>query len=232
MDRYVYLVLSAVFFVVWGIFYILRKDLRKTLLIAGVAGLITGPIAELWYFQDYWHPLAVVGTMPFVEDALFGFSVSGISVAIYNVIFNQKNNQEIQVRRKNFIYTSIILSVLFLIVFATILKINSIFVSAFTFVLFTVYILIQRPILMKRSLVSGFALMIVAFLIYCPLFTFWVPDYWQKYWLLAKTPYGITFLRIPLTELLWYFTWGCFAGAGYTYVTEKGVLFISLQKDS
>jgi len=50
------------------------------------------------------------------------------------------------------------------------------------------------------------------------LFNFISPGYWDKYWLLANTAFGIKIIgNIPVTELLWYFSWSCLAGIAYDF---------------
>lgn len=58
----------------------------------------------------------------------------------------------------------------------------------------------------------------ITIVIYHIIFNFIAPEYWNSYWLLANTKLGFTPIgNIPLTELVWYFSWGCFAGIEYDF---------------
>jgi hypothetical protein len=53
-------------------------------------------------------------------------------------------------------------------------------------------------------------------------------DFWDKCWLLANTKYGITIYgNIPLTEMIWYFTWGSFSGVAYNFASGKKKIQLS-----
>lgn len=220
MDRYTYLFISLFLFIPWFIIIFKRPDLRrkviKTSLIGGVAGLI----ANFWYFRDYWRPPSLFGnTVISIEDFLFGFLITGIAASIYDTVFNKKYVKKYK-KRKKFFGNLFLIGVIILFIFNNWLGINSIFVSSFAFLGFSIIIVSIRKDLIIPSIVSGLLVTLIIIPIYIILFNYISPTYWDKYWLLANTSFGIEVLgNIPVTELIWYFTWGCFAGISYDFVS-------------
>lgn len=155
--------------------------------------------------------------MPSFEDFVFGFAITGIAANIYDVIFNKKNIKAARSRKKLFL-TFFLTGLIMLLIFNNWLGINSIFISSFAFLAFSAMIVAMRKDLLVPAVASGTLTAIIAFLIYAVFFSWLVPDYWEKYWLLKGTRFGITVLgEIPLTEILWYFSWGCLGGVSYEF---------------
>ncbi|HRA74143.1 MAG TPA: hypothetical protein PLB11_15120, partial [Flavobacterium sp.] len=87
MDyKYGYLFLGIFLFLIWTLFYALRKDLRRKLIKVSLFGGFAGFIAEYWYFKDYWHPYSIIGRKIISpEDFIFGFTITGISVVVCDI---------------------------------------------------------------------------------------------------------------------------------------------------
>lgn len=111
-----------------------------------------------------------------------------------------------------------------MIIFNGFFHINSIFVSSFAFLIIASWMILLRKDLFVPSLLSGLLFTLFALLIYVILFDLLSPNFWNNYWLLENTKYGIKVLgNIPLTELFWYFSWGCLAGIAYDFTMGKGL---------
>lgn len=227
-DKYGYLFLGIFLFVIWISFYIIRKDIRRKLIKVSWFGGFAGFIAEYWYFKDYWHPYSVLGRkIVSVEDFIFGFTITGISVVAYDIFFKTKD-QEFVANNKRTFGIMFLIGVVSLFVFNIFLGYNSIFVSSITFVILTVFMLINRADLLKEAFYSGFIMLIMMFVNYHILFNMIFIDFWDKCWLLANTKYGITIYgNIPLTEMIWYFTWGSFSGVAYNFASGKKKIQLS-----
>jgi len=223
MDKYAYLLISIFLSFIWVAIFIKRRDLQRQLIQTSIIGGFAGLIAEHWYFRDYWRPPSLLGTSVIsIEDFLFGFFITGIAATIYDSLFMKENNVKEEKKRKRFFGILFILGVISLLIFNTWLGVNSIFVSSFIFLIISVVIIHVRKDLLAKSVISGLLTMLIIIPIYAIIFNIISPDYISKYFLLTSTRLGTTILgNIPLTELLWYFSWGCLAGIGYDFVFGK-----------
>ena len=223
MDyKYGYLFLGIFLFLIWTSFYALRKDLRRKLIKVSLFGGFAGFIAEYWYFKDYWHPYSIIGRKIISpEDFIFGFTITGISVVVCDIFFKTKD-QDFVVNSKKIFGMMFLIGVGSLFLFNIFLGYNSIFVSSITFIILTLYMLSKRSDLLKEAFFSGLFVLIILFAVYHILFNLIFLDFWDKCWLLANTKYGITIYgNIPLTEMIWYFTWGSFSGVAYNFASGK-----------
>jgi len=229
MDTYTYLLISLLLFLPWLTIYSLGKGLRKKMLKVSVIGGLAGFIAEYWYFKDYWHPPTLMGqSIISIEDFLFGFTIMGIAVSIYEFAFSIKKEPLYKNRRRLFGHMFLV-GILCLTLFNVVLGINSIIVSCAVFVTFTIFILFLRHDLVLQAIASGVLTVVVVLPIYALLFNVINPDYWDSYWFLARTKLGVTVLgNIPVTELSWYFTLGSFAGAAHSFASGRGRVKVQL----
>lgn len=216
-DLYAYPIAIIVLFFTWIALFKLRKDLRKKMILSGVA-MVPTTLLEYWCKRDYWNPpgpyfLEYIS----IENILFFFFTTSISVSIYDVLF-QKKNVKIKKRKTALLYIYIISIILSLFFFTDYLQINSILVICAVTFLFTITMLFFRKDLLIPCLITGFIITLYAIVLYHFLFNVLFTQYWDKYWLLNNTAIGIkVFGNIPVTELLWYFTWSCFCSVAYNF---------------
>lgn len=225
MDKYIYLILAIAFLIPVTVIYFIRIDLRQMIKILFFIGGPMGLIAEYWHFQDYWRPPTLSGLAKVsIEDYLFGASVVCLGAVIYKFVYKMKYLNNAYPKRYKFLLVYIVLGYACMIIFNSWLHINSIFVSSILFLIITICMIMLRSDLLVQSLMSGVLLTVFALLVYVILFNLLSPHYWDKYWLLSNTKYGTTlFGNIPLTELFWYFSWGCLAGIVYDFTTGSGL---------
>jgi lycopene cyclase-like protein len=187
-----------------------------------LVGAGAGLVSELWYFRDYWRPPVLGGVArPSVEDALFGFAVAGVAFAAHKVAFRRELAPGAP--RRYPVAAGLGLAGLAALVACTlVLGMNSIFVTSAAFVLSAGVMVAMRPDLLRPALESA-ALLVAAMLpIYLALFDAVSPAYWNRYWLLRDTRWGVLVLgNIPLTEILWYASWGALAGIAYEFTTGR-----------
>jgi len=76
MDiNYSYLGYSLTFLLLWAVFYILRPDLIRRMLIFSLITLPMGPLSEFWFLKDYWRRPTITGYPISIEDAIFAFAI-------------------------------------------------------------------------------------------------------------------------------------------------------------
>ena len=211
MDiQYSYLGYSLIFILVWLIFYILRPDLRRRMLIFSLIIMPLGPLSEFWFLKDYWRRPTITGYPISVEDAIFSFAIGGIAYSIYKVFFNMTVAEGHDQPRGWLVIAFLIIIILPLFILTDVLNINSIFSSTFSLVLIAVFTWILRPDLLKPSIVSGILVVILFFLVY-KLMQVIFPSA-IEYWCTGCNPLGLRISGINIEELLWDFAWGLAGG--------------------
>lgn len=217
-DNYIYLALSASFFLVAIIFSFYRKDLRSLIIKTGIIGGVVGILSEFWYFNDYWKPPTIFGTSYFpLEDFLFGFGVTAVGATVFKVVNSLQMKKTFPSRKKEALFYFATSAVL-LVIITNLLTLNSIFVSSVLFIIISTFILYQRNDLIAQSLVTALLLVGFATIIYALLFGQFSDTYLEKYFLLNDTRVNFNlFGTMPLTEMLWYFSWGMLAGTIFDY---------------
>jgi hypothetical protein len=215
MDiKYSYLGYSLIFLLVWILFYILRPDLRRRMLIFSLIITPLGPLSEIWFLRDYWRRPTITGYPISIEDVIFTFAIGGIAYSIYKLFFKMTLIQSAdQPRRTWLVIAFFILIVLPLLVLTDLFHINSIFSSAFSLLLIAILTWSLRPDLWKPSILSGILVVVLFFLVYKAMQVIFPGAI--EYWCMGCNPLGIRLSGINIEELLWDFTWGL---AGSTMV--------------
>ncbi len=190
--------------------------------IGGIAGLIVDPV----YSMDWWRPLTVTSTIPGIESFIFGFSVSGVASVIYMEIFKKKVNiqraSKKQELRRNLNYFFIILLALIIFLFSFfVLNLNSFQASFPSLLIPTFIIYFKRRDLILDSVLSGIFLLLTSFIFYIIpeiLFPGWIKSAWN-FGIIS----GITILKVPVEDLVWFFLVGLLVGPLYEY-SKQGKL--------
>jgi lycopene cyclase-like protein len=226
MDRFVFLLLGLALLGYWVVIWLVRPDLRRPLLKISLVGAVAGLVSELWYFRDYWRPptlLDPTGRLGWIspEDALFGFTVAGVAFAANKVVFRRQLVEGAP--RRYPVSAGLCLAGVAALVGATnLLGVNSILVSSAAFVMAALAMGAMRPDLLRPAVESGGLLLAAVLPVYLVLFDVLSPGYWDRYWLLRGTALGVTVLgHIPVTEILWYTSWGALAGIAYEFTTGR-----------
>jgi len=185
-----------------------------------ISGLVAAPLGviHIWWRIDYWSPPELFFfSIISLEDMIFGFVSTGISFTIYDAIFTKEKIKLKNNKKKTYLsYCLIIIASFFLLNNG--LGLNSMFMFSIPTLAFSAIMIIQRKDLLVPSILSGFLSVIIVIPLYIILFNYIAPNYWNTYWHLADTKLGLTiFGNVPVLELLWYFSWGCFAGISYDF---------------
>lgn len=222
-EEYAFLYLCLAYVPIWLFIFFKRKDLRKKLIRTSIAGGIVAPLTDYFHFRDYWIPPSILNTQyAYFEDVIMGAMIISVVATIYETVFNLKLITYRKEKKLRYLfYTMFVLSFIAVYVFTGMLGVNSIFTYCGLFILYAIIMVFFRPDLIKASLWSALLSWVIQMVVYIPLFTFFAPTYWEKYFLLANTKYGITFLNIPYTEMLYFITIGFTMGIFYEFVSGK-----------
>lgn len=218
-DKYAYLILSLLYLLAWFVVFI-KSPWKSGMIKVGIIGGLMGIIAEVWYFHDYWRPPMIWKTgWPGIEDFIIGFAMFGVGGYIHSSFTKKEIDLERQTAAKNRDFFILwLIGCASLTVFSLILDIHSGYVTFLTFMGLATYIWIQRPDLIKLSLISGFATLAIVMVIYYITFGLLYPDFWDKYGMLNDEPIlGYKIIGIPVSEMLWHFGWAvlCSMFRGY-----------------
>lgn len=223
MERYAYLCLDISLAILTGISLYIRKDIASKIFKLSVLGGVAGLVSELFYFRDYWRPPTIVGTGKISpEDFIFGFTITALSLGIYPLISHRTFAKSDKPNHKNLYALLFVSGLMALLICNVYLGINSIFVSSVSFLCFSVIIVTVRRDLLKPALLSAVLLTVAVTCIYIFLFDFISPRFWDNYWLLDNTKWNMRmFGNIPLTELIWYFSWISLASVSYPFASGR-----------
>ncbi|MBU0907662.1 MAG: hypothetical protein KKE05_05915 [Nanoarchaeota archaeon] len=221
-----YLVGSLALILVWIIIFFWRKDVRKEMILISLIFGALGPFLSPIFLSDWWRPPTITGTPVGVEDFLFGFAVGGIGSVIYMEIFHKKLRLKKPTKKKEkkrnirfgllFGLGALAFFILYL------LGLHSFPASIIAATLAITIIWIQRPDLILDSLISGILLTLVSLIFYIlPEFLFpgWINYTWN-----FNSLTGITFLKAPIEDLVWFFFSGMLVGPTYEYWKEGKII--------
>jgi hypothetical protein len=224
-DKFAYLCLALLYMVPWLIIY-QRTPWKKGMIKVGLVGGVMGVVAEVWYFHDYWRPPMVLAEgLPGIEDFIIGFAMFGVGGYIYSAFTKREIDVEQQTSTKNrdFFFLWLV-GCISLTLFSLVLGIHSGYVTFITFMALAAYIWVQRPDLIRLSLYSGLATLAIVMVIYYFNFGILFPDFWDKYGMLGDEPIlGYQILNIPISEMLWHFSWAILCSMFREY--RNGVYF-------
>lgn len=220
-HSYSYFLGDCIFFIIWLILFLKRKDLRKKILTMSVLVAPLGPLSEFFYLRDYWHPELLFGARIGIEDILFAFFVGGISSVIYEEIFGKRFTRRHLPGHRKTMFSLAIFGLFWMVLGVVVFGYNSIYVSTLGFILIALVMLAFRHDLIKTALFSGFLMGCLMFVFYLSFLSIF-PEAVKQWWLI-KNISGILVLGIPLEELMWGFGWGMIAGPAYEFIHGDGL---------
>ena len=168
--EFMYLWLGVSFLVPWLIIYIKRPLLRSRMIKSGLIAAPFGFIEDVWFRVDYWNAPEIFSMYPIdIEDIIFAFFSTGITIAIYDAIFTKKQVVHYK-KRTTLTLIFMPLIILSFYILQNVLGINSMYMwSIPMFVVAFIVILIRRDLLIP-SIVTAFLVTLIMIPIYIILF--------------------------------------------------------------
>lgn len=208
-----YLFACLIAFIPWIIFFILRKDLRREMLIMSLLASPLG-IFDLLYVPTYWIPQTLFGLPIGIEGIIFSFLIGGIAAVSYAEI-SQKKVQKINKNQRHF---SIFV---FALVLPLVLLINyfalfNIAVAMYIALLVGIVLIVMvRHDLLKASIIGGF----IFGLIYSVAIILWINIFPSgKDWFILEGLPRIYFLNAPIYEIIFAILFGAYWGCLYELI--------------
>lgn len=219
-----YFKLMVVALIFWVFVFFRRKAQRKDMLWTGVLAAIAGPIQELWYTKDYWHP-QYIGGWPWIEDILFGFAVMGVCAALYEIIF-YRHVEEVRDKKSHpFVFVVVaFIALIGMVLFTPFM--NSIYAAMIAFLIAWSLTIFVRPDLFKLSVFTALLVLVFTFVSY-QLLIFFKPLVIRDWWLLNNIS-GVLFWGVPLEEFMWFGAMGL--ALGPLYELYKGIRVVKIRE--
>lgn len=206
-------------FCIWIFIFKSRKDLRREQLFLSIIGGILAPFLDyVVFYSDYWRPDYVLfkmqlnGVMIGLESPICGFLIAGISGVLYEAVFRKRQLYS-RPRTKKAIVSAILMVVLTILLNR--IGLNSIWASSISIVVFAIYMIKSDSVLFRDALYSGTLFLIVITLIYLILFLVY-PNALSLFWVVDNLT-GLHFKKIPIEELIWFFSTGLGVGIFYEF---------------
>jgi len=211
------------FLIVWIALFILRKDTRKVMLFTSIPLGILGLFFNFLYIRDWWMPLTITGTIPAIEDFLYGFVIGGISAAIYEEIFKKKiivKRESAQTDRNKLFHFwgAGIISVVAFYSMYYLLNIKTFYVTNIILIIIVLTLCIVRKDLIPHVIGSGVSLLIVAFAVHS-IINIITPGWIEAFYYFNSVPKLIV-LNVPLEDIIFYLLFGAAVGPLYEYWRE------------
>ncbi|PIQ68389.1 MAG: hypothetical protein COV91_04445 [Candidatus Taylorbacteria bacterium CG11_big_fil_rev_8_21_14_0_20_46_11] len=205
------------------LFFFLRKDLRREMMIAGFVFGLVAFLSEPIFILHYWHPEYIfplsygniaLGSM---EDFLYGFLKGGIAAVIFEVLC-AKGFYVKRIRTHHWKRTLIPIfgaATALFIVPMMLWDWNPIYTSAFTILVFLVALILYRSDLVLEACISGVLVTVLTFIGFKLLLALY-PGLIEAWWKRDNLS-GIMLSGIPIEEMLESFVVGFFGGPFYEF---------------
>lgn len=202
--QYGYLVFSLLFSFYFLVLFYIRPDLQKGMVIMGLVFTVAGLIGQysIWTV-DWWSPQTVTNTRLGIEDIVHGFTIGGVSLVLYLVLFKKKIVPDS--KQKKSLYSAVAISIISVgssLIFFYIFHLHSFLATLLGALIMFFYLIWKRRGLLKISIISGMLLMFVSVPIYV-FVNILIPEFIRSSWM-HKNLSGITFMNIPIEDIVFY----------------------------
>ncbi len=217
MESIAYLMSTIVLLIIWFVFFLIRKDVRKEMVIMSLLiGILSVVTAHYWWTVDWWRPITITGTKIGIEDFLMGFSSGGIMAVAYEILFRKRLYKT---RLRNDFHPDQNTILLLLAFFTAWLfwgvGLTSFWASTIAMIIAAGTIFYFRRDLFLNGLLSGLLMMIISLFFYFTIILFsaeWIDKVYY-----FETLSNLRVFSIPIEEFVFWFLAGMVFGPFYEY---------------
>jgi len=217
MMQYAYFIGCLIFFIIWLLFFVLRKDLRKEIIFGSILALPFGLSEYLWV-PEYWNPPSLFNLISKygvgIESFLFCFICGGTAAVIYEII-TRKKVVKIRLQRK-YLFGPYISVIIIFLSLEFIFTEKTIYNAIISLLIGAAIIAIKRKDLIGQIIFGGIFFAIVYFLLFF-IFSKLFPDYISTAYTIENI-WGIMVLGVPLEEIIASFGVGALWSSFYEYI--------------
>lgn len=208
-----YLFADLIAFVPWIIFFVLRKDLRREMLVMSFLAAPLG-LFDFLYVPTYWIPKTIFNIPVGIEGIIFSFLIGGIAAVSYAEISHKKIKKINKYHRHFSILVFIlVLPLVFLINYFSLFNIAIAMYIALLVVIALIVFL--RHDLLKPSIIGG----LVFGIIYSVSFILWINIFPSgKDWFILEGLPKIYIINAPIYELIFAYLFGAYWGILYELI--------------
>jgi len=182
--------------------------------LAAVGGFI---LEWFVWTRDWIHVLTITGTPAGIEDILLGVGVGGVAAVIYEEWFGYRLHKRKTYRGKMALSKMLIILCISFFLGTILLAtgIHSFYASIIAMGVPTLFILALRSDLATDCIFSGLVLVTISIFTFLFIFSV-VPNFQTSYWRWEYLS-GVTLLKIPIENLIWFFFAGSFIAPLYEF---------------
>jgi len=220
--QYAWFIWSLILLLVWLLIYLYKKPLRKEIIMMSLWTMPFG-LTEPLFVPEYWNPPSLFNlaekTGFDIESLIFTFAIGGIGSVLYKLIFKTVNEpfhvSERGKKRHMLHFYSFLLppAVFLLLAFST--NLNHIYCGSISLFVGAVAAVFCRPDLKYKIGIGGFLFVVLYFFFFESLITVY-PNYVSQVWNFTSISDARIF-RVPITEVMWGFTFGMFWSSLYEH---------------
>jgi 4-amino-4-deoxy-L-arabinose transferase-like glycosyltransferase len=219
MYAYTYLYLSLLFLCIWTVLFWGRKDVRSEMLHVSLLFAFAGPIADYFYFKDWWVPQTMSGSWVSVEAFTAAFALGGVAAVVYEFITHKRLSKKHGSKKVEYERVAVCVVLLVGVFVLTFGLTNSFVATIVSLGCVTVFILYQRKDLFWDSVVSAIALVFIAQAVYA-LLTFLTPGWVEAFFYFHNVPYMYVG-ALPIDDFFWYLAAGAAISPMYEYCSSR-----------
>jgi len=222
-NNFAYMFLNIGFGILWVVFFIAYPQTRKFQFMVSILAAPLGPVIECLYFRDYWYPMSLwemhwgfLRILP--EDLFFAFFFTGTTSMLAHMTGKKVGVLQLKspVNLIGIGLASILVAIPIIM-----MGVNSIFATSISFLFIAGLIILIKRESWKYAMYSGMATTLMLFLIYIVSYYLVanIEEILKSTWFLYGHPMlGKRITNIPITEIVWGFSWGAMTGAVRNYL--------------
>jgi len=215
--QYAYFFGCLMFLVVWLLFFILRKDLRKEIIFGSLLALPFG-LSECLWVPEYWNPPSLFNLISKygvgIESFLFFFLCGGVATVVYEIIVRKKVVK--MGSECKYLFGPYILIILIFITLEFISPERTIYNAIISLLITATIIAIKRKDLISQIVFGGIFFATVYFFLFL-IFNKIFPEYVSLVYNLEYI-LGVIVLGVPLEEMFISFGVGAVWSSFYEYI--------------
>lgn len=211
--QFAYLVGGVIFFLIWVLFFSIRRDLRTEMLVMSIFAAPLG-LFDFWFVPKYWKPETLFHLPVGIEGLIYSFCLGGVTAVIYQAIAKRTPRRLHGLHKSGSIIVLVITGLVFLTLESA--NVQNPMIALYVGLLVGIAVMLYT----RRDLIHGALIGGLLFgALYFALIRSWVslfPDV-HSWFILQGLP-KVFILGVPAWELLFGIIFAAYWGNMYEYI--------------